>query len=271
MFVVAMIYLLLNWFKVLLVTEEVIHVNLGEASASWHAVVTVFRPSASGKRPLLILNHGQISAKGEPRERVSFRTVGRFFAQRGYVVIAPMRPGHGGSTGQVTYAGCADTLRNIRAMGVGIKAVIEHLSHDPTIDANNIVFAGISAGAMVSLGLAADEEFRSRTRAVLVFAGVLIASNCDWQRGLYEAVDSLGRTTSAPTIWFVGESDPWLPSDFAKSLFSKYAASGGRGEFHELPISGKEGHYLLDGQYQLEIWWPYVERFMRAEGLPTGA
>ena len=257
------------WLQEPPVSERVDQVEIGSANESWIAVVTVFRPKANGRYPLLVLNHGQDSRIGEPKDRLSYGAVARFFARRGYVVIVPMRPGFGGSSGRIKSAGCENALARIRAMSDRVGSVVEHYSSDPAIDHEKVVFAGVSMGALVSLGLAADERFRSRTLAVLAFAPVMINPNCDWQRWLHEALGTLGREVVAPSIWFVGESDPWLPSALAKSLFSSYFAGGLKGEFHELPISGIDGHDLLNGYPQLPLWWPYVERFLQESGLPT--
>src|ERR1700751_374815 len=59
----------------------------------------MIRPAGDGPFPLLVMNHG---VSLDPKElsyfpAIEFRDAALWFAKRGYVVVAPVRPGYGAS------------------------------------------------------------------------------------------------------------------------------------------------------------------------------
>ena len=67
---------------------------------------TLYRPDGPGPFPLVIINHGKES--GDPKFQRRYRPTraARYFLQRGYVVVAPMRQGFSKSGGYYIGAGC---------------------------------------------------------------------------------------------------------------------------------------------------------------------
>ncbi len=57
----------------------------------------VYRPAGDGRHPLVVLSHG--SSGGDPKLEVPQPELARFFTDRGFIVVVPMRRGRGKSGG----------------------------------------------------------------------------------------------------------------------------------------------------------------------------
>lgn len=85
---------------------------------------------------------------------------------------------------------------------------------------------------------------------------------------LVEAFARYGRTARAPALWIYAENDLYFGPELSRAMHAAYRAGGAPAEFHLLPPFGQDGHSVY-GRAQ-ELWWPLVDGFLRAHGLPTG-
>ena len=71
--------------------EQVITIPQPGAIFNINLEATLFKPPGAGPFPLAIINHGK--AYGDPKLQGRYRpfSAARFFLQRGYVVLVPMR------------------------------------------------------------------------------------------------------------------------------------------------------------------------------------
>lgn len=247
--------------------EEVIFVPLALPTGEARLETTVYRPSASGPRPLAVINHGAVGYADPSRQRrYQPVAIARFFVERGYLVAAPMRQGFSKSTG--TYSWNCDHATYARRYAGDIAAVIDYFVKTGQAQADRVLVIGQSNGGMVALGYAA--EFSSvdrRARAIINFAGGINSSrpNCDWREKMISAARSLGAKTDLPSLWLYAEDDPIFPPSVSKPFFDAYHSGNKRSSLQIYPTGG---HNLSNLPVGSQIWISDVERFLREVHLP---
>ncbi len=65
-----------------------------------HLSGTIYRPPFGGKFPLLIMNHGTPKSAEDRKRLTKLRRQSRIFVRKGFMVLVPMRRGHGDSEGE---------------------------------------------------------------------------------------------------------------------------------------------------------------------------
>jgi dienelactone hydrolase len=223
------------------------------------------RPDGDGPYPLLVMNHG---VSLDPKERsyfpvIEFRDAALWFATRGYVVVAPVRPGYGATAIEKAERGlfglffsgvgnCSDA--NFRDAGLAIASidawVIDYMSVQPFIKRDGIIVVGQSGGGWGAIALASQNP--KAVRAIIGFEAGRGGhfqgkpnNNCAPDH-LVETVAEFGRTARIPMLWIYAH------------------AAGGNLEYHLLPDFGEDGHFLIDSADAVPIWAPLVSEFLRS-------
>jgi dienelactone hydrolase len=241
----------------------------------------MIRPLGDGPFPLLVMNHG---VSLDPKERsyfpvIEFRAAALWFAKRGYVVIAPLRPGYGSSAIEIPERGlfglffsgvgeCSDA--NFRDAGLAIASldmwVIDYMSTLPFIKRDNMIVVGQSGGGWGAIALASQNP--TSVRAIIGFeAGRgghfngIPNNNCAPDR-LVEAAAQFGRTARIPMLWIYLHNDSYFGPELSMRLASAFQAAGGNVEYHLLPDFGTDGHFFIDSPDAVRIWSPLVSEFL---------
>ena len=241
----------------------------------------VIRPVGNGPFPLLVMNHG---VSLDPKERsyfpvIEFRDAAVWFARRGYVVVAPVRPGYGAAAIEVPERGlfglffsgvgnCSDA--NFRDAGLAIATldmwVMDYMSAQPFIKRDDVVIVGQSGGGWGAIALASQNP--SSVRAIITFEAGRGGhfngkpnSNCAPDR-LVEAAGQFGRTARIPMLWIYTHNDSYFGPELSMRLASAFQAAGGNVEYHLLPDFGADGHFLIDSADGVQIWAPLVSEFL---------
>jgi len=243
----------------------------------------VVRPAGDGPFPLLVMNHG---VSLDPKERsyfpaIEFRDAALWFAKRGYVVVAPMRPGYGASAIDIPERGlfglffsgvgdCSDA--NFRDAGLAIASldtwVIDYMSTQPFIKRDDVVVVGQSGGGWGAIALASQNP--SHVRAMIAFEAGRGGhfngkpnNNCAPDR-LVEAAAQFGRTARTPMLWIYVHNDSYFGPELSMRLASAFQAAGGNVEYHLLPDFGEDGHFFIDSPDAVRFWEPLVGKFLEA-------
>ena len=216
---------------------------------------------------MVVINHGQNGfadhhrqARYRPLETV------KFFLDRGYLVVAPMRQGFANSTGVYSFH-CDHEKYALRYAG-DIAAAAEHFVRHGQADANQVLVTGQSNGGMVLLGYAAETAaHKPVARAVINFSGGYNWFNgtCSWQQGMIDAATALGTQTKIPALWLYAADDHIFPGEFSPRFFAAYQAVHPGASFILYP---RGGHGMSNTRQGREMWTPDVERFLRQAGLP---
>ena len=230
---------------------------------------SVFRPPGSGPFPMALINHGseQDPSRRKRSRPPEFASLTNWFVERGYVVVLPQRPGHGGGGKYLEdQGGCngADYARAANGAADSIGAAVDYMKRQGFVQPEGIVLAGHSAGALGSLAYAARRP--AGLRAVVNFSGGRGGhhlnrplNNCAPER-LVAAAGQFGRTARVPTLWIYAENDTYFPPALSVEMVAAFRKAGGRADYQLLPPLAGEGHFAIRG----EAWSGALERFLAA-------
>jgi dienelactone hydrolase len=229
----------------------------------------VFRPAGPGPFPLAVINHGseQDAARRRKAPAPTYPALTDWFLARGYVVMVPVRPGHGnGGKYLEDQGGCkdADYARAGNGAGDSIGAAVAYMQRQPFVRPQGTVVAGHSAGAWGSLAYAARHP--AGVRAVVNFSGGRgghhlnkALNNCAPER-LVATAGAFGRQASVPSLWLYAANDTYFPPALSQAMAEAFRGEGGRAEFHLFPARSGEGHFLIQGTE----WGDVLQRFLDA-------
>lgn len=228
---------------------------------------TIFRPPGDGPFPLVFINHGK--AVGNPRFQARYRPLGpaRFYLQRGYAVIVPMRQGFSKSEGSYIGGGC-----NVESNGIAqaedVKVVLDYLVALSWVDKDRILITGQSHGGWTSLAFGTLGY--PGVRGLINFAGGVRQESCaGWEATLGRAGGSYARQTKVPSLWFYGDNDSYFSSYTFHNLHETYVAAGGKAELLAFGRFGSDSHAMFGSRSGESIWQPKAQAFMRELNLPT--
>ncbi len=127
-------------------------------------------PDDDLRRPLMIFNHGGVGGVGNGTKQLC-----RSYVKEGFTVFAPSYRGEDDGEGEIEVAvGEVDDVVN----------AIPYLARRPQVDARNLVLAGTSHGALISLKAACRPEICERLKGVV--AGYGVTQIYDWYQYLLD-------------------------------------------------------------------------------------
>lgn len=233
----------------------------------------VCRPEITGRRPVVVINHGS-----PPRSdlRQFMQPTGcdsepaQWFTDRGFVVIFALRRGFGGSTGPVVEDNGPCRMPNYFRSGLfgamDIDAILRFAGTLPYVDARAAVVVGQSTGGWATIAYDSSEVPKSVT--FINFAGGRgghaypeAPTNCRPDM-LVDAIKRLGQRSIWPMLWIYAENDTFFPPPLVKQMHTTYTAAGGRAELVFTPPFGAEGHDLFYGRGGSDVWGPIVETYL---------
>jgi dienelactone hydrolase len=227
----------------------------------------VFKPEGPGPFPLVVINHGK--ALGDPRFQSRYRPTlaARWFMQRGYVVVVPMRQGFSKSSGSYIGGGC-NVESNGRVQAEDVKAVLDYFTAQPFVDKSNILLMGQSHGGWTTLALGTLSY--PGVKGLVNFAGGLKQENCSsWGSVLAAAAGSYGKETALPSLWFYGDNDSFFPVNTWRSMHERYSRAGGKARMVAFGLFGSDSHAMFGSRIGQNIWQPEVSAFLQQVGLPA--
>jgi len=249
------------------------------APGGYTVAATILRPEGPGPFGAVILNHG-VPVSDKERAGASSSDLlasAAVFAQRGYVVVLPLRRGFGATGGGFAeYTGsCShpDYLGGEQAAAEDVMAAYEYARALPHVDPRRMILAGHSAGGMVALFTAGVRQPEGLV-AVLAFAagrggnpalhpGVPCAAE-----PLARVLDMVGRSIKAPAMFHYAENDQYFNPDTTRFWFERFTAGGARAEYVLQPPFGDDGHYVFGDRAGIRYWVPAVESFLARYGIP---
>lgn len=227
---------------------------------------TLYVPEGAGPFPVAVINHGK--AGGDPRFQERYRPLiaARFFLERGYAVVVPMRQGFSKSTGSYIGGGC-NVESNGREQAGDVEAVLNYVTAQPWADKTRIVVAGQSHGGWTTLAFGTLGY--PGVKGLIDFAGGLKQEQCvSWQQGLIGAAGAYGKETRTPSLWFYGDNDSYFPPFAWKGMHESYVAQGAKARLVAFGTFGGDSHSMFGSPAGAPIWQPEVASFLREIGLP---
>jgi dienelactone hydrolase len=208
---------------------------------------------SGGRFPLVVISHGapRNAADRASMAPGSYQAVARWFLDRGFAVVVPMRRGYGTSEGR--YAEESGSCQNPNYVRSGlasaqdIEAVLTFMRGQSFVDPQRIVLVGISAGAWASL--AAISRNPPGVVAAVAFApgrGSYAPDEVCTSSALVTAAQTFGSTAHIPLLWIASENDHYFGPKLARSMFDAFhAAASSPAEFIAAPSCGQDGHQLF--------------------------
>jgi dienelactone hydrolase len=228
---------------------------------------TVYKPDGDGPFPLVLINHGK--APGDARFQGRYRptVAARYFLQRGYAVVVPMRQGFSKSGGLYVGSGC-NVEGNGRAQAEDVRASLDWATAQPWADKSRILVVGQSHGGWTTLAFGAENY--PGVRGLVNFSGGLRQDTCTaWQRNLASGAESYARVTKVPSLWFYGDNDSYFDPPTWKAMLERYATAGGNAKMVAFGTFGSDAHGLFAARAGSRIWQPEMTSFLRSVGLPA--
>lgn len=233
---------------------------------------TVLRPQGDGPFPLAVINHGSSQSsflRGQFTPSL-YEHVSRWFLDRGYAVVLPIRGGHGATGGPYFEDQGRCESPNYEKAGAAtadaIQAAIDYLAAQPFVRKSGVVVIGQSAGGWGALALAGRNP--PTVRAVINFAGGRGGradgqpdNNCAPDR-LVAAAGIFGRSARIPTLWLYSENDSFFAPALSKRMAEAFQSGGGIPEYHLLRPFGADGHIFIERGDAVPLWAPLVEKFL---------
>lgn len=228
---------------------------------------TLYKPDGDGPFPVAIINHGK--APGDTRFQGRYRpTVAvRYFLQRGYAVVVPMRQGFSKSGGSYIGGGC-NVESNGRAQAEDVKAVLDFVVSQPWVDKEHIIVLGQSHGGWTTLAFGTYNY--PGVKALINFAGGLRQDSCAaWEGGLARGAANYAKETHLPSLWFYGDNDSYFKPDTYHAMFEQYTAAGGAARLVAFGTFGADSHAMFASGAGASIWQPEVSRLLNRVDLPS--
>lgn len=228
---------------------------------------TLYKPDGEGPFPVVVINHGK--ALGDARFQSRYRPAlaARYFMQRGYVVLVPMRQGFSKSGGSYIGGGC-NVESNGRVQAADVKAVLDYVVAQPWADKQRMLVLGQSHGGWTTLAFGAQNY--PGVKALVNFAGGLRQESCaNWHEALASGAASYASQTQLPSVWFYGDNDSYFNTETYRAMFDGYTAAGGKARLVAFGQFGADAHSMFSSRAGQPIWQPEVTRLLASVGLPS--
>jgi dienelactone hydrolase len=244
----------------------------GSRSVGLEAIV--LRPDDGLPHPLAVINHG---SPRDASDRLTMSPYGMWaqaqaFARRGWVAVAFLRRGYGGSGGTwaENYGSCShpDYAAAGRAGASDIAAVAKFMFAQPYVDKGKWISVGVSAGGFATVALTAEPP--QGLAAVISFAPGRGSTSPDavcGEKQLVSAFALYGRTSRIPLLWVAAENDHFFGPRLASQLVAAFSDAGGKVTFVKTPAFGDDGHQLFNVANGIPVWSPIVDGFLRSNNL----
>ena len=258
--------------------EEIVSISQlrGKAGDKLPALVgTLYQPPGAGPFAVVILSHGSPS-RGADRDLLGrFRLTAQIGAmvKQGWAVLVPMRRGYGASPGE--YSESIGYCHEPRYEKTGaesaqdIRAAVAFVRSRQSLDANQIVLMGQSAGG-----------FASMAAASMQLQGVIAAVNFSGGRGgngfdgipcrpdlMAQTIRQYAKTLNVPMLWFYVENDKYFGPAVVQTWLKAFEAAGGQAKFVLHPPFGVDGHLLFYKAEAIPIWLGVMNDFFKERGL----
>jgi len=244
-------------------------------------IAYVARPVRNGPFALAVMNHG-VSLNAQERSffpLVEFRDAALWFAQRGYLVVAPIGSGYGAAALDAPERGLYGVFYskigncdnpNFRDAGMAValldKWIIDYMTEQKLAKPDSAIVIGQSAGGWAAIALSSQNL--PSVKAIVTFAagrggrvGGKPNNNCAPDK-LVEATGAFGRTARTPMLWIYIENDTFFGPDLSKRMYEAYTAAGGSAEYHLMPPFGSDGHFFIGSPDSIPQWSPLVAQFL---------
>jgi dienelactone hydrolase len=271
------------------VQPEIVKLSLMIDGSPTGVVTHIYKPNSPSVTafPLVIFSHGR-AYNPNPLDPSAISVpviadVANWWLQKGFALVAPLRPGYGETGGldrenQFVYwqgNSCVTEPKSLnplydRAARKAREVVLAALTWaqmQPWVKRDRIMLVGQSVGGMTTIATAAINP--EGVIAGINFAGGMGGNptasprkSCQPEQ-LTIIYGQYGKTTRVPTLWLYAENDLFWGPDVPKQWFEAFKTGGSDATFVQTPpVPGQvNGHFLINTGGQL--WKPNVDAFLQ--------
>jgi len=248
--------------------QEVVFVPKKILLGTLELETTIFKPEGPGPFPLVVINHGKAPGSPGLQARYIPGWAARYFLERNYIVMVPMRSGFSKSTGNYIGGGC-NVESNGQAQAEDVAATVAYAHTLPDVDKEVTLIIGQSHGGWTTLAYGASNPDPS-VRGLVNFAGGLKQTDClGWDLNLASAAGNYADKTKVPSLWFYGDNDSFFSRTVSDNMFKHYHAAQPNSAFVAFGAFKQDAHSLFGHKDGRAIWEPHLEQFLKQLGLPT--
>ncbi len=254
--------------------DQVVAIPVTDAAGQTTAMqARLCRPAGDAPARLAVINHGSpASAADRPRMAVGAcgQEAARWFLDRGYVVLFPLRRGYGATGGAwaESYGRCngADYVRGGLETARDIDAAVRYATALPFVRPGGVVVVGQSAGGWGTI--AYDSLPHPDVTAFVVMAGGrgghednIPNNNCHPDL-LAAAAGHFGATATTPMVWVYAANDSFFAPPIAEALHAAFTTAGGKATLVQPGPYDGDGHRLFFGRDGSAVWGPIVSSYL---------
>jgi dienelactone hydrolase len=238
-------------------------------------VTYIYRPEPQNTtQPVIIFSHGNRIPPTALLEPITPK-VASWWLQRGFAVVAPVRPGYGPSGGtfregqNVKWDGSSctsePTYQSATLKGSEVVAgALKWVQEQPWAKRDRVILVGYSAGWPGTLVAAARDP--EGVVAAINFSGGM-GGNPQSSPGhsckpelLTDIYRQYGTATHIPTLWIYAENDLFWGPEQPKRWFDAFRSGGSDARLVQTGAAGANGHFLIDTD--VPLWSPAVAAFL---------
>lgn len=245
--------------------------TLTEDGTSVALEAVLYKPAGDGPFPTLVFNHGSTGDGNNPAaftETSAEPNIGRWFTERGWMVVFPQRRGRGKSGGRYAEGLEADgsgysirpeiSLPGVDRALTDIDAVVDWLGKQPEADTDRMLIGGQSRGGILAVAFAGTRP--KVFSGAINFVGGWMGDGLPATQEINRTVFVRGAPSAVSTLWLYADQDPFYGLDHSRSNFDAFTAAGGMGEFHVLPVKpAQDGHGVISDS---SLWSDLVDAFV---------
>lgn len=242
-------------------------------------ITQVFKPQGDGPFPVLLFSHGRAGTDADRSKltRPIPSDQARYWVNRGFAVVAPIRAGYGATGGPDAEAngvrfdsegrckGRPDFRGQADAARQAVMGALNWIRAQPWADSRQIVLEGQSVGGLATVAAAAQRP--DGVVGYINFAGGAGGNperspgrGCDPDQ-LTALYSEYGRTTTIPNLWIYAENDQYWGADSPKAWHAGFAKGTSRTTFVQAPaVADGDGHGLA--RHAPRLWARYLDDFM---------
>lgn len=229
---------------------------------------TLYRPNQTGRFPVVVFNHGSTGPGTTPADQTLKSPIAaRYFVEKGFAFLAPMRRGRGKSEGYYQEGGegyrCGNEASGINSAVEDLDGVFTFLREQAWADTSKILIGGVSRGGILSVVYAGQRP--DMVKGVINFVGGWMYDKCLPDSNRWFFADA-AQKAAVPMIWLYAENDSYYSTYAIKSYRAAFEKAGGQGPFHLFKDIGGNGHGLTSKPL---FWRPALDEYLNQLGLTT--
>lgn len=229
---------------------------------------TLYRPNQTERFPVVVFNHGSTGPGQIPVDQTQkYPTVARYFVEKGFALLVPMRRGRGKSEGPYQEGGdgyrCGNEASGINSAVEDLDGVFTFIRKQAWADTSKILIGGVSRGGILSVIYAGRRP--DMLKGVINFVGGWMSERCfpDYNGRFFAEA---AQKAAVPMIWLYAENDNYYSPTAIKSYRADFEKAGGKGAFHLFKDIGGNGHYLSSKPL---FWRAAMDEYLNQLGLST--